>query len=160
MANQYRRRLLTLSRDIIDFEPATEDINKMILGSLSTFWDGIGSPTVTSDDSQSRTEPGEWPVAGTEGGRLNSPGYLHERYTSDVDRYILHGQPTDFANSKFETDYSGTQFDHLNSRTQSQLPNVISSNAGQSQSQVNQSRHRRGTRDSSFSSSTIQYAGP
>lgn len=123
-------------------EPATGNIWKMILGSLSTIWDDGGPPTIASDDSRSRLGRSESLVTS------NPTQFLERRSAELVEEPMGYSQGQKYFNSAGATDYSGAQFEQMSPRS-----------SGHAIRQAKDPRvsykQRRGTKDSI---STIQHA--
>lgn len=101
--------------DIIDVEPATGNVKKMILGSLSEEWDG-GAPatTVTSDDSQSKAGERDLAHSGSPPGLFSSPIQTHLPHALGLveepyEDMTLSRNPIDY-NTERDTERSGSQF--------------------------------------------------
>jgi hypothetical protein len=118
-------------RDIIDYEPATGNVKKMILGSLSSMWDDGGPTTLASEGSQSDAgQDGLYRL--TSRLSITSPAQLQGSRSP-----MAGGEPSSVANAQlpFGTDYnperdtelSGTQFDEKSPKSPRSPPGTPAS---------------------------------
>lgn len=87
--------------DIIDVEPADGNVNKMILGSVTTYWDGGSPETIASEDSLSKDAHSEFRGIGSQPSQ--TPTLISQMPLSPVSL----GDPADSASeqSRLEANY-------------------------------------------------------